>query len=138
MADFLGVSNLLSGEATAGDNGACTLRMGERTLRAAQGSTGSRGQVKAMIRPERIVVEAHGTTGENRVPGLVERSVFLGNAFEVHVRIVGGDLLKAMVPNDGSVTEREEGAAVTLHLPAEALRVLAPSTSEAEPAATRA
>jgi len=135
VADFLGVSNLLSGEATAGDNGACTLRMGERTLRAAQGSTGSRGQVKAMIRPERIIVEAHGATGENRVPGLVERSVFLGNAFEVHVRIVGGDLLKAMVANDGSVTELDEGAAITLHLPAEALRVLAPSTSEAEPAA---
>ena len=50
-----------------------------------------------MIRPERIGVEAHGTAGDNRVPGLVERSVFLGNSFELHVRIVGGDVLKAMV-----------------------------------------
>src|SRR5206468_11684797 len=97
--------NLLSGEATAGDNGGCALRMGERTLQATQGATSARGQVKAMIRPERIVVEAHGATGENRVPGLVERSVFLGNAFELHVRSVGGDLLKTMVANDGSATE---------------------------------
>ena len=131
VADFLGVSNLLSGEATAGDDGACVLRMGERALRAAQGATASRGQVKAMIRPERISVEPHGTAGDNRVPGLVERAVFLGNAFELHVRIVGGDILKTMVANDGSATDLEEGAAVTLHLPAEAVRVLAPS----EPAA---
>ena len=71
-----------------------------------------------MIRPERVGVEAHGAAGDNRLPGLVERAVFLGNSYELHVRIVGGDLLKATVPNDGSAFAFEEGAAVTLHLPA--------------------
>ena len=127
VADFLGVSNLLSGEASGGAPGECALKVGERTLRAAQGETGARGEVKAMIRPERLAVEPHGATGDNRMPGLVERAVFLGNSFELHVRILGGDVLKVMVPNDGSSSSFVEGAAVTLHLPAEALRVLTPS-----------
>ena len=126
VADFLGVSNLLTGEASA-DGSGCALRVGERTFRAQQGATGERGEVKAMIRPERIAVEVHGTAGENRLPGLVERAVFLGNSFELHVRVVGGDLLKVTMPNDGTGIPVEEGTAVTLHLPAEALRVLAPS-----------
>ncbi len=77
-----------------------------------------------MIRPERVGVESHGATGDNRVPALVERTVFLGNAYEIHVRIVGGDLLKATVANDGVPVPFAEGSPVTLHLPADALRVL--------------
>jgi spermidine/putrescine transport system ATP-binding protein len=130
VADFLGVSNLLTGEASADGDG-CALRIGERTFRAQQGATGERGEVKAMIRPERIGVEAHAAAGENRLPGLVERAVFLGNSFELHVRVVGGDLLKVTMLNDGSGIPVDEGAAVTLHLPAEALRVLAPSAPPA-------
>ena len=131
VADFLGVSNLLSGKASADGRG-CALRVGERTFHAQQGATGSRGDVKAMIRPERIAVEEHGTAGENRLPGLVERAVFLGNSFELHVRVVGGDLLKVTMPNDGTGIPVEEGTAVTLHLPPEALRVLATSAAPVE------
>ena len=131
VADFLGVSNLLLGKASA-DGSGCALRVGERTFRAQQGATDSRGEVKAMIRPERIAVEAHSTAGENRLPGLVERAVFLGNSFELHVRVIGGDLLKVTMPNDGTGIPVEEGTAVTLHLPPEALRVLAPSAPPVE------
>ena len=55
-----------------------------------------------MIRPERIGIEPHASTGEQRMPGIVERSVFLGGSYEVHIRVVGGELLKATVSNDGS------------------------------------
>ena len=82
-----------------------------------------------MIRPERIGVEAQATAGDNRLPGLVERSVFLGGAHEVHVRVLGGELLRATIPNDGRplAVALDEGTAVTLHLPPDALRVLTPS-----------
>ena len=128
VADFLGVSNLLDAEATPDGDG-CNLRIGERSFLARRGETGSRGPVKAMIRPERIGVEPQGTTGDNRLPGLVERSVFLGGAHEVHVRVLGGELLRATIPNDGRplAVALEEGTAVTLHLPPDALRVLTPS-----------
>ena len=126
VADFLGVSNLLGATAVGQDGPACTVRVGDRTLRARQGATSARGDVKVMIRPERIAVEPHSNTGEERMPGMVERSVFLGGAYEVHVRVLGGELLKAMVPNDGnsSAGALEPGAAVCLHLPPDALRVL--------------
>ncbi len=128
VANFLGVSNLLQAEAT-GDGGGdgCALRIGERTIRAEQGATGLTGRVTGVIRPERVGVEAQGGAGDNRLPGLVERAVFLGGSYELHVRVLGGDLLRATVPNDGSTMRFEEGAAVTLHLPADAVRVLAAS-----------
>jgi ABC-type Fe3+/spermidine/putrescine transport system ATPase subunit len=126
VADFLGVSNLIDADATP-DGDLCALRVGERTLRAAAGATDARGAVKAMIRPERVLVEAQGAPGENRLPGMVERAVYVGSAHELHVRLVGGGLLKATIRNDGSAFAYEEGTPVTLHLPPDAVRVLAPA-----------
>jgi spermidine/putrescine transport system ATP-binding protein len=129
VADFLGVSNLIPAEATGSDNGICTLRFGERTLRASEGATDFRGEVKAMIRPERVQVEPHGTNGENRLPGMLENVVFLGSFRELHLRLVGGTVIKAIAPNDGSSVAHEQGAPVTAHLPCEAIRVLAQTPS---------
>jgi len=136
VAGFLGVSNLLDAEAGP-DSGACSLKIGERTFRAEQGATQTRGAVKAMIRPERIELEPHDAPGDNRLPGLVERAVFLGGSHEVHLRILGGELLRATVANNGRPpgVELREGQAVTLHLPASALRVLEPSQDEPNSAA---
>ena len=125
VADFLGVSNLIGADASADGEG-CALRIGERTLRATAGATGARGAVRAMIRPERVAIEPQGAVGENRLPGMVERAVYVGSSHELHVRLVGGDLLKATIANDGSALAYAEGAPVTLYLPAEALRVLTP------------
>ena len=72
------------------------LQVGERRLRAEQGAVEARGDVQAMIRPERIRVEARGSDGANRVPGMLEHVVFLGSFREMHVRIVGGSLIKAV------------------------------------------
>ena len=126
VADFLGASNLFAAEAVGPDRDGCSLRVGDRSFRACQGDTGARGLVRAMIRPERIAFEPQGTMGENRLPGLVERSIFHGNLHEVHVRILGGDLLKATFANDRESGPEglEAGMAVTVHLPADALRIL--------------
>jgi spermidine/putrescine transport system ATP-binding protein len=137
VADFLGVSNLIQASAEGRSGGSCVVRVGERTLQAGCGALDARGEVKAMIRPERVRVEEHGTAGPNRIPGMVEHAVFLGSFEELRVRIVGGDLLKAVLRNDGSATGYEQGTPVTLFLPEDALRVLATApaeTAEAEPA----
>ena len=126
VADFLGVSNLIPAEAGGPDGNGCVLTVGEQRLRAGQGATAARGEVKAMVRPERVRVEPHATDGENRLPGLVEHVVFLGSFRELRVRIVGGALVKVITPNDGAAHAFEQGAAVTLHLPADSIRVLAP------------
>jgi spermidine/putrescine transport system ATP-binding protein len=138
VADFLGVSNMVEAESYSEGGSACTIRIGEQHLRAEQGATDASGTVKVMIRPERIVVEPQGSTGVNRVPGMVEHAIFVGATTELHVRIPGGGLLKAQLPNDGSAREVEQGAPVTLSLPPSALRVLRPTAAVvvAEPEAS--
>jgi ABC-type Fe3+/spermidine/putrescine transport system ATPase subunit len=140
VADFLGVSNLLAAEAVGRDGAACTVRIGDRMFRARQGATGARGEVKVMIRPERIEIEPHAGAGDDRIPGIVERSVFLGGSHEVHVRVLGGELLKATVANDGKPlpVALGQGEAVSLHLPPDALRVLTPSPTAEEAVETPA
>jgi hypothetical protein len=61
---------------------------------------------------------------------MVERAVFLGGSYEIHVRMLGGGLLKVTVANEGNPLTfgLAEGTPVTLHLPPDALRVLRPDT----------
>jgi spermidine/putrescine transport system ATP-binding protein len=124
VADFLGVSNLVGAEATGRDGASCVLTVGDRTLLASQGDLGCRGPVKAMIRPERVRIEPQDTPGENRLPGLVEHLVFLGSFREVRVRLLGGALVTAIQANDGTESPHAQGSSVTVHMPADSLRVL--------------
>jgi ABC-type Fe3+/spermidine/putrescine transport system ATPase subunit len=91
-----------------------------------------------MIRPENVRLEPHGNGGENRLPGMVEEVVYLGFHQEVRVRLATGTLLKADVTNEDDAVEYEQGNAVSVHLPARHLRVLAadaavPSATVTEP-----
>ena len=70
-------------------------------------------------------IEPPSTPGENRVPATIERFVYLGSTTQVFVALPGGDRVQALVANSGDVDEYDVGAAVTAHLPADALRILA-------------
>ncbi len=98
VADFLGVSNLMDAEVQPGGNGEgpCRLRMGDFTLEAAAGQLDATGAVKLAIRPERVNVEPYETSGANRVPGMVERLVFLGSITHVYVRLATGSTLQTL------------------------------------------
>jgi spermidine/putrescine transport system ATP-binding protein len=124
VASFLGISNLLSGTAGRRDGERCVVQVGDFELEAATGDTAARGDTKLIIRPERIRLEPHESTGDNRIPGLVERVVYRGSADQVFVRLPGGEQVQALVQNDGGRAP-EPGDAVRLHLPPDALRVLA-------------
>src|SRR3954464_13699666 len=120
VAEFLGVSNLLEAEAVGREGGACAVRIGDRVFRCGQGELDAVGDVKVMIRPERIVIEPHAEAGDERLPGIVERSVFLGGAHEIRVRVLGGELMRVTVSNDGTPppVSLEPGAAASLRPPA--------------------
>ena len=118
------------------DGGSCAVRIGDRVFHCGQGDLDTRGDVKVMIRPERISIEPHTEAGDARLPGIVERSVFLGGSHEVHVRVLGGELMRATVANDGTPppVSLDPGSAVSLRLPPEVLRVLRPSEAGTEEA----
>ncbi len=124
VADFLGVSNLMSVTVEEGERGDCRVRLGEFSLRALGGETQMRGETSVVIRPERVRVEPYDATGENRVPGMIERVVYLGSSEQLVIRLATGNVVNALVVNDGTMRELAQGTAVQAHLPAEALRVL--------------
>jgi spermidine/putrescine transport system ATP-binding protein len=125
VADFLGVSNLMAGTAEGADGtGRARVRLGNFEVAAMQGDTDAHGPVKIVIRPERVQLEDHGTTGENRVPGMVERVVYVGSIQQVIVRLAPGETLQAWVQNTGVSLPYDQGMPVSVHLPPEAVRVL--------------
>jgi ABC-type Fe3+/spermidine/putrescine transport system ATPase subunit len=128
VADFLGVSNLMDARGL----GAGRVRVGDVELAADRGDTDATGDVRLVIRPERVRVEDRGTDGDNRLPGMVERSVFVGPTVQVIVRLVGGQMIQAVEPNRTGAEPRAQGDDVAVHLPADDLRVL--RTTEPPPA----
>ncbi len=125
VADFLGIANLMDAVATGTNDGRCAVRLGDHKLSAERGNMRTTGATKLVIRPERVRLEAPGTDGPNRIPGMVERTVYLGNAVQVVVRLVNGGSLQALIQNTGEeIPFAASGTPVCVHLPANALRVL--------------
>jgi spermidine/putrescine transport system ATP-binding protein len=127
VADFLGVANVMDVEVLTSDGRGCRLRIGERELRAECDFLGS-GAASAVVRPERLRVLPHDRTGENFIPGMIDRTIYVGSNLQVMVRLANGGLLQASVPNDGvDLDSHEQGAPVSVLVPPDALRILAPS-----------
>jgi spermidine/putrescine transport system ATP-binding protein len=134
VADFLGVSNLMDADAV----GAGAVQIGDFTLRAGCGELAVRGPVKVVARPERLALLAHGSQAENCLPGMVERTVYVGATLQVIVRLPAGGTIQASLANSGQTSSYAQGTPVAVHIPVDALRVLAPSArppaSAGEPA----
>jgi spermidine/putrescine transport system ATP-binding protein len=125
VADFLGVSNLMTARAEGKDaTGASSIRMGDFTLSAAVGDVDARGEVRVVIRPERVRLEEHGREGENRIPGMVQRLVYLGPSTQVLVRLAPGETIQALIQNQGDDLTYRQGTPVSVYLPSQALRIL--------------
>ena len=124
VADFLGVSNLMDAVAVRGSGGRCRVRLGDFELVAARGNTDASGDVKVVVRPERVRVEAQGGVGENKVPGMVERVVYVGPVIQLLLRLANGASLQSTSPNQGQDVPYSQGSVVTVELPSDALRVL--------------
>jgi spermidine/putrescine transport system ATP-binding protein len=125
VADFLGVSNLMDATAEGPEaEGHCRVKLGEFEFLAGQGDLDTTGPVKIVIRPERIRLEPAGSTGENRIPGMVERVVYVGSIMQVIVHLAPGKTVQAWIQNQGEDLPYEQGGSVAVHLPSDALRVL--------------
>ena len=126
VADFLGVSNLMDAQSEGpGGDGAARVKLGDWQLAAKQGVVDTRGDVKVTIRPERVVLEPReGEAKPNRVPGMVERMVYLGSITQIIVNLADGHKLQVMHQNAGEFFPWQQGDAINVFFPAEALRVL--------------
>jgi spermidine/putrescine transport system ATP-binding protein len=127
VADFLGVSNLMPALGEGGGR----VRLGDFQFTATRGDLGARGPVRVVIRPERVDLSDHGTPGDNRIPGMVERVLYVGSVIQVLVHLAHGETLQAWMQNRGGDPPWQQGAAVSVHLPPDAIRVLTDVTEVA-------
>jgi spermidine/putrescine transport system ATP-binding protein len=127
VADFLGVSNLMS---ALGDGGG-RVRLGDFQFTVARGDSGARGPIRIVIRPERVRLEDQGTAGDNRIPGMVERVLYVGSVIHVIVHLAHGETMQAWMQNRGGDPPWQQGTPVSVHLPPDAIRVLVDDTEVA-------
>jgi spermidine/putrescine transport system ATP-binding protein len=133
VADFLGISNLMDGAVVSACDGGCTVAIGDFRLTAGCGDTAARGAVKVVARPERLALLEHGSVADNTLPGMVERTVYVGSNLQVMVRLVTGVQLQASITNTGQTARMDQGTPVAVQIPADALRVLRDDTGEYTP-----
>ena len=130
VADFLGISNLMDAQVIAACDGGCTVAIGDSRLTAGCGDTAARGAVKVVARPERLTLLEHGALADNTLPGMVERTVYVGSNLQVMVRLATGVQLQASITNTGQTTGMDQGTPVAVQIPADALRVLRDDSDE--------
>ena len=135
VAAFLGVANLFDIECLSGNGLTRSVRFGEFTLEAQAPAGHDSGPGRAVIRPECVELAEPGLTGVNRVPGMIDRTVFLGSTTQVLVRLPQGAVVQSLVTTNAMRDSLSIGQPVTVHLPPLSLRVLAPSTARESPAA---
>jgi len=125
VADFLGISNLMDAVASGADaTGRCKVKVGGLDFYAGRGGADVSGSTKVTIRPERVRLEPAGSSGENRLPGTVQRWVYLGNAVQLIIGLSTGVKIQVLMQNNGEEIPYREGSQVSVHLPSTALRVL--------------
>jgi len=134
VADFLGVSNLMPATAMgANGSGGCRVQLGDFEMLAGCGDLDANGDVMIVARPERVQIAPQGESGENRIPGMIERVVYVGAVSQLMVRLASGQLVQAMVANQGTEPVPESGTPVSVGIAPAALRVLrAPEPAETE------
>jgi ABC-type Fe3+/spermidine/putrescine transport system ATPase subunit len=124
VADFIGASNLLRGQATTAD---CVALGGGFTVRVDTTRPLAIGEsVELAIRPERVTLTAAGAggaPGANAAIGKVVRSTYLGAQIEVTVELPGGQRVAALV-GEPSPLPLGAGHAVKVTLPAHAFMTL--------------
>jgi spermidine/putrescine transport system ATP-binding protein len=124
VADFLGVSNLMAASVVTHSPGGSHIRMGDFDLVAAKGDMVVTGDCKVTIRPERVRLVDVGDNGPNRIPGMLERAVYLGSSTQLIINLAPGQRIQALVQNHGESVDYRQGTSVNVELPVNALRVL--------------
>ena len=125
VADFLGVANLMDVEVTTGGGGIGPVKLGDFTLDA-QIPEGYRARaLAARSSVPRASISKRGTlTGDNRIPGMVERVVYLGSTSQVYVRLPQGSVVQSLLTNAVNEEPWASGDACRVRMPSDSLRVL--------------
>ncbi|CAN5838348.1 ABC transporter ATP-binding protein [soil metagenome] len=124
VADFLGVSNLMSVVVEGRSADGTRVRLGDRVMWAADGNRAEIGQATASIRPERIILTSPIDPSEDVLTGQVQRVVYAGPVVQVLVNLGDPGTIQAVVPNHGNTLPYGQGDLVGVSFPPDALLLL--------------
>lgn len=139
VAGFIGVSNLMPATVTGSDE----VRLdGGPTLRAETPGLASGDRCHAVVRPEKLHIDALGddgaasSNGMPRVDGVVESSLYLGTSTQIRVDLGDGVRMTVLVPN-ASEADRQRlpggGAQVALSWDPDHMHIVRESAGGGEP-----
>lgn len=112
VASFIGQSNFLDGNATAG--GVVLKAGGTATARNGQLSDGA--PVTLVLRPEKLSVEpGQGVAGSDRLTGTVCEIIYLGRSTRLGIALPGGEQIQAEIQNRFDAPRWEKSQPVTLN-----------------------
>jgi len=131
VADFLGVANLMDVQVESSSAGVGRVKLGDFTLDAQIPEGYQAGPGRAVIRPESLHLEEGELSGDNRLPAMVERVVYLGSTSQVFVRLPDGTSVQSLVTNAVQEEPWSSGDACRVRMPAESLHVLEHSVDHA-------
>jgi spermidine/putrescine transport system ATP-binding protein len=129
VADFMGVKNLFEASVVGIENGLVSLRTRGGVLLRAVDDGGFRvGETTAVgVRPERIVTNGAGgasTASADRLDGILDDEIYLGDRTEWRVRVAGE--IFAVAESASVVQERKRGEPVQISFPPSAVLRLEP------------
>jgi spermidine/putrescine transport system ATP-binding protein len=128
VAEFIGSTNLLTGEVVAADNGGCQVRSGNLLVACDTQPNIRQGQtVTLAIRREKIGLGPRAGNGDEIALGLgrITDKTYLGAMLEFEVALTDGRRLVAQLPNLSQNFKINIGDQVTVVCPRDGVRVLA-------------
>ncbi len=130
VADFVGRMNFLEGDRVVRQDGEQQIRLSENILltmpdhcRSRTASSVENERVTIALRPEMIGIEEREEVKPNRIPGVVEHSIFMGahNLLIVRLSLPGRPVIEAQVPHPYSLTPFKSGQDVDVIIEPNAL-----------------
>jgi spermidine/putrescine transport system ATP-binding protein len=118
VADFLAVRNILEADVVALEPGRVRLRAGAglELLAADDGGYQAGRRVVVGLRPERVVIDGGGP---NKVSGVIEDEIYLGDRTDWRVRF--GDVVLTVAEGAASAARRQRGDALGVSIPESAV-----------------
>ena len=114
VAEFIGETNLLTGDVVAVSEGAGTLAIGEAKVRLPLNYDATPGtRVTLSVRPERLSLEEHPADTKNTLPAVIDDVIYLGSLSHYQLALNDGTVLTAEIQNRSDAL-LDRGTAVTV------------------------
>ncbi len=115
VADFVGETNLIEGRViAAGTSPTVAIAFGAKARTHSNRPWNEGERTFLVVRPECVRVGMQAEACENRMQGVVERVIYVGDVSRVFINVAGNQTLSAKLQNSGDTRSIEPGTKVMI------------------------